>query len=202
MISDSCCNFLLHFFIQLSWIFCCLSSVLLLFPAFLCWIGGLWLILALLEVVEVGLVFEEVWLWLCCLSWNCSKKVPKAAISFRASWLISYFSFSPQQLEQPEQLWELFELVFELFLELAVELAPEPNSTSFGLGGFGKVLELPVTKTKMMSFYGKLTSSLSLLYQSKYKKKHSLHPTCTRPDAFVIYIPYFLIFFEFGNCGH
>ena len=32
------------------------------------------------------------------------------------------------------------ELVFELFLALVVELAPEPNSTNFGLGGFGNVL--------------------------------------------------------------
>ena len=40
----------------------------------------------------------------------------------------------------------LFEEVFELFLELAVELAPDPNSTSFGFGGLGKVLELPTMK--------------------------------------------------------
>ena len=47
----------------------------------------------------------------------------------------------------------LVELVFEFFLELAVELAPDPNSTSFGLGGFGNVLELPVTKTKNNEVY-------------------------------------------------
>ena len=133
-------------FLQLSWIFCCLSSVLLLF-GFLCWIGGLWLIFVVFSLLVetswdlLGLVF----VCCCCLWWNCSKNVPKAAISFKASWLISYVSFSQQQFEHPEQLCELFEEVFELFLELAVELAPDPNSTSFGLGGLGRVLELPIT---------------------------------------------------------
>ena len=43
-------------------------------------------------------------------------------------------------------------IVFELSLELDVELTPDSNSTSFGLGSFGNVLELPVTK--IMKFTG------------------------------------------------
>ena len=47
----------------------------------------------------------------------------------------------------------LVELVFELFLELAVELAPELNSTSFGFGGFGIVLELHGLQFLFISIY-------------------------------------------------
>ena len=47
----------------------------------------------------------------------------------------------------------LFELVFKLFLELDVELAPEPNSTSFGFGGCGKVLELDWLQFLFISIY-------------------------------------------------
>ena len=50
---------------------------------------------------------------------------------------------SQQQFEQPEQLCELFELVFELFRELVVELAPDPNSINLVFAGLGRVLELP-----------------------------------------------------------
>ena len=82
------------------------------------------------------------------LLWNLATKASKSAITSNASWLISNLSLSQQQLEHPEQLWELLELVLELFRELVVELAPEPSSMSFVLAGFGKVLELPVILRK------------------------------------------------------
>ena len=96
------------------------------------------------SILLLLIFFRKVELFCCCLKWKSSKKVSKAAISSKASWLISYLSLSTQQLEHPEQLCELFELVFELFLELVVEEAPEPNSTSLGRWGLGKVLELPM----------------------------------------------------------
>ena len=76
------------------------------------------------DTVSGDAFFVNWWLvsWLvfvtfcCCFWWNCSKNVPKAAISLIASLLISYLLFLQQQFKHPVQLKEVFELVdIELF---------------------------------------------------------------------------------------
>ena len=74
--------------------------------------------------VSGGTFFVNWWLvsWLvfvafcCCFWWNCSKNVPKAAISFIASLLISYLLFWQQEFKHPGPFKEVFEVVdIELF---------------------------------------------------------------------------------------